>query len=119
MNYKKRTESDTLGSIKIDNKRFIIISKAEPEISGDDKTSLLISLENKVGALAKIIEPLSKNKISMSKIESIPTKKNNWEYMFLIDIEGHMSDIKIHKTLLEIERKSQFFRNLGSYPKSI
>ena len=99
--------------------RFIIISKAEPEISGDDKTSLLISLENKVGALAKIIEPLSKNKISMSKIESIPTKKNNWEYMFLIDIEGHMSDIKIHKTLLEIERKSQFFRNLGSYPKSI
>ncbi len=99
--------------------RFIIISKSKPEISGDDKTSLLISLENKVGALAKIIEPLSKNKISMSKIESIPTKKNNWEYMFLIDIDGHISNSKIHKTLLEIEKKSQFFRNLGSYPKSI
>ena len=72
----------------------------------------MISLENKVGALAKIIEP-SKNKISMSKIESIPTKKNNWEYMFLIDIDGHMSDNKIYKTLLEIERKSQFLETLA------
>ena len=99
--------------------RFIIISKAKTELSGDDKTSLLISLENKTGALSKIIEPLSKNKIGMTKIESIPTKKNNWEYMFLIDIDGHSLNKKINKTLQEIKRKCQFFKNLGSYPKSI
>ena len=119
IHYKIPTVNRNINDSSQNSTRFIIISKAKPEISGDDKTSLLISLENKVGALAKIIQPLSKNKISMSKIESIPTKKNNWEYMFLIDIDGHMSDNKIYKTLLEIKRKSQFFRNLGSYPKSI
>ena len=55
--------------------RFIIISKAEPEISGDDKTSLLISLENKVGALAKIIEPLSKIKLVCLKLSQYQLKK--------------------------------------------
>ena len=99
--------------------RFIVISKTQTDISGDDKTSLLVSLKNKAGSLSKIIDPLSKNRISMSKIESIPTKKNNWEYMFLIDIDGHASNPIISKTLSQIEARSQFFKKLGSYPKSI
>ena len=113
------TINKNINDSSLNSTRFIILSKAKSELSGDDKTSLLITLENKIGALVKIIEPLSRNKISMSKIESIPTKKNNWEYMFLIDIDGHMSNEKINKTLLTIKRKSQFFKNLGSYPKSI
>ena len=67
--------------------RFIVIGDQNIGGSGNDKTSILISIDNKSGALNSLLEPLSKNKISMSKIESIPTKINNWEYMFLLDIE--------------------------------
>ena len=55
----------------------------------------------------------------MTKIESIPTKINNWEYMFFIDIEGHISQPKIKKALDAIKRKCSFYKHLGSYPKSI
>ena len=78
-----------------------------------------ISIDNKSGALNSLLEPLSKNKISMSKIESIPTKINNWEYMFLLDIDGHIDDINISNCLKIIKKKSLFFKLLGSYPKSI
>ena len=99
--------------------RFIIIGKNHIAPSGSDKTSIIISLKNKSGALNSILEPLSKNKISMTKIESIPTKINNWEYMFLMDIDGHIAMPNINKTLSTIKSKSLFYKHLGSYPKSI
>jgi chorismate mutase/prephenate dehydratase len=78
-----------------------------------------MSLENKSGALAKILQALSANKITMTKIESIPTKEKNWEYLFLIDLSGHIDDKKVAKALNKIESSSKFFQLLGSYPKSI
>ena len=99
--------------------RFIVIGNQNIGESGNDKTSILISIDNKSGALNSLLEPLSKNKISMSKIESIPTKINNWEYMFLLDIEGHIDDKLVKESLKEIQKKSIFFKNLGSYPRSI
>ena len=99
--------------------RFIVIGDQNIGGSGNDKTSILISIDNKSGALNSLLEPLSKNKISMSKIESIPTKINNWEYMFLLDIEGHIDDKLVKESLKEIQKKSIFFKNLGSYPRSI
>ena len=99
--------------------RFIVIGDQNISRSGNDKTSILISIDNKSGALNSLLEPLSKNKISMSKIESIPTKINNWEYMFLLDIEGHIDDKPVKNSLKEIQKKSIFFKNLGSYPRSI
>ena len=71
------------------------------------------------GALSKVLEILSVNKISMTKIESIPTKERNWEYLFLIDISGHIHDKKISIALKKIESTSKYFQLLGSYPKSI
>ena len=78
-----------------------------------------MSLENKAGALSKSLEVLAKNKISMTKIESIPTKEENWEYLFLIDISGHISSKKVAESLKQISRKAKYFQLLGSYPKSI
>ena len=104
----------------IDNTtRFIIIGNKPVSFSGKDKTSILITIDNQAGSLSKLLEPLSKSKISMTKIESIPTKINNWEYMFLIDIEGHIDDKKVSSALNLIKKKSVFFKHLGSYPKSI
>ena len=104
----------------IDNTtRFIINSNKSVSSSGKDKTSILITINNKAGSLSKLLEPLSQSGISMTKIESIPTKINNWEYMFLIDIEGHIDNKKVSNALNLIQKKSVFFKHLGSYPKSI
>jgi chorismate mutase/prephenate dehydratase len=104
----------------IDNTtRFIVIGNHNIAASGSDKTSILISIDNKAGSLNELLLPLSKNKISMSKIESIPTRINNWEYMFLLDIDGHVDDKVVGQVLKEIQKKTSFYKNLGSYPKSI
>ena len=99
--------------------RFIVIGNSYVEKSGVDKTSFIMSIHNKAGELSKILEILATNKISMTKIESIPTKQKNWEYLFVIDIMGHISDKKLSLSLKNIEKKSKYFQLLGSYPKSI
>jgi len=99
--------------------RFILIGSENIDMSGKDKTSIIVSADNKSGALYSLLKPLSTNKISMTKIESIPTKRKNWEYMFFLDVDGHIKQPKIKKALNLIKRKSTFFKNLGSYPKSI
>ena len=55
-------------------------------------------------------------KINLTKIESRPSKTKAWKYMFYIDMEGHMKDKKIQKTLEQIEKNCNFFKILGSYP---
>ena len=99
--------------------RFLIIGHSEVSKSKSDKTIFIMSLQNTAGALAKALDILARNKISMNKIESIPTKEKNWEYLFLIDISGHISDKKVYNALTNIESFSRFFQRLGSYPKSI
>jgi chorismate mutase/prephenate dehydratase len=78
-----------------------------------------MTLENKSGSLSKVLQILSENRISMTKIESIPTKEKNWEYLFLIDITGHKYNNKISNALNKIEKISRYYQLLGSYPKSI
>ena len=99
--------------------RFIIVGDRDIDPSGLDKTSILVSVKNKAGALKSLLESLSVNRISMTKIESIPTKINNWEYMFLLDINGHEKDKNVNNALKDIKKKSIFYKNLGSYPKSV
>ena len=99
--------------------RFLIIGNTEVSKSKNDKTTFIMSLQNKAGALARALEVLATSKISMTKIESIPTKEKNWEYLFLIDISGHISDKKVYNALKKIESFSRFFQCLGSYPMSI
>ena len=60
----------------------------------------------------------AKNKVSMTKLESRPSKSGLWEYVFFIDIEGHRDDSKIKLCLMDIEKKSSFMKFLGSYPKN-
>ena len=99
--------------------RFIVIGNTCIDQSNNDKTSFVMSLTNKAGALSKSLEVLARSKISMTKIESIPTKEKNWEYLFLIDISGHVNDKKISNALKKISLNAKYFHLLGSYPKSI
>ncbi len=98
--------------------RFLIIGKEIPKPTGNDKTSFIFSLKNEVGALYNTLEPLYKRGINLTKIESRPSKKGAWDYIFFTDIEGHIEEPKIRESLEELKEKSPYFKILGSYPKA-
>ena len=98
--------------------RFLIIGKEISPPTGNDKTTFVFSLKNQVGALYKTLEPLYKHGINMTKIESRPSKKEAWDYIFFTDIEGHINDKKVKAALDELKESSPFFKILGSYPKA-
>ncbi len=99
--------------------RFIIIGQQEPVSTGQDKTSLLISTGNRAGSLHKILEPFAKYRISMSHIESRPSKQGLWDYVFFIDINGHKDDENIFSALKSLAEDVNLLSVLGSYPKAV
>jgi len=96
--------------------RFFVIGKNEAGKTGQDKTSILFSIKDKVGALHDMLMPFKKYKINLTKIESRPSKKRAWDYYFFLDLEGHRQDLKVQKALSELESKCKFLKILGSYP---
>ena len=117
--YKLKINARNINDSYDNTTRFLIIGNSEIAESKNDKTTFIMSLHNKSGSLSKALQVLSENRISMTKIESIPTKEKNWEYLFLIDISGHKNNKKIANALNQIEKMSRYFQLLGSYPKSI
>lgn len=99
--------------------RFIVIGKNEIPASGNDRTSLIVTTNNKAGALHHLLKPLAQRNIGLSKIESRPSRQGVWEYVFFIDIEGHKDDEVLAEALTEIEHESAMVRILGSYPKAV
>lgn len=99
--------------------RFLIIGRQQTPPSGDDKTSLLVSTANKPGALYQLLEPFARNNISMTRIESRPSRMANWEYVFFIDINGHVQDPVVAQVLAALKAESALFKVLGSYPKAV
>ena len=99
--------------------RFLVIGKKDAQQSGDDKTSLMFSMHNKSGGLHSLLAPLAEHGISMTRIESRPSRRGRWEYVFFVDIEGHRKEPKVAKALQVLEEKSTLFRVLGSYPKAV
>ncbi len=99
--------------------RFIIIGKMHPGRTGKDKTSIIFSVKDEVGALFKILEPFSKTGINLTKIESRPVKKRAWEYLFFLDMEGHIKDEKVKNALDGMRVFCAYFKILGSYPRAL
>lgn len=96
--------------------RFAVIGRRETESSGRDQTSLVLSVQNKAGAVYKMLAPLDKFGVSMTRFESRPAKTGNWEYYFFVDIEGHVKEEKIQHALAELKDQVAYFKVLGSYP---
>ena len=99
--------------------RFMIIGKQQPESTGLDKTSLVLSIGNQSGALHKILEPFSKYDISMTHIESRPSRQGLWDYVFFIDINGHQDDVNVAEALTGLKNNVTLLNILGSYPKAV
>jgi chorismate mutase/prephenate dehydratase len=99
--------------------RFLVIGNESVNPSGQDKTSLLLSSHNRAGSLQRLLAPLAENGISMSRIESRPSRTGLWEYIFFVDIEGHVNDEIIQKALTVIEEEAALFKVLGAYPRAV
>lgn len=96
--------------------RFLVLSQKPPERTGKDKTSLMLSVKDKVGALYDLLRPFASHGISMTKIESRPSRRKAWEYIFFVDVEGHIEEERVHRAVEEIKGRCLFMKILGSYP---
>lgn len=96
--------------------RFFVICRDDVCPTGHDKTSIVFSIKDKVGALHDMLQPFYKNHINLTKIESRPSKKKAWDYYFFVDFEGHREDANVKKALTRLEDMCKYLKTLGSYP---
>jgi len=96
--------------------RFLVLCKHASDPTGKDKTSIMLSIKDKAGALYDLLRPFASNGINMTKIESRPSRRKAWEYIFFVDVEGHINDDRIRRTVDEIKSRCLFLKILGSYP---
>jgi chorismate mutase/prephenate dehydratase len=96
--------------------RFLVLGRQCSPPTGDDRTSLMVSVADKAGALHESIAAFRRYKINMTKIESRPSKRKAWEYFFFIDCAGHAQDKKVAKAIQVLGEHCNFVKILGSYP---
>jgi chorismate mutase/prephenate dehydratase len=98
--------------------RFLVLGRQCSPPTGHDRTSIMISIFDKVGALHNAIAAFRRSRINMTKIESRPSKRKAWEYFFFIDCDGHMQDRKVENALRHLGEHCNFVKVLGSYPNT-
>ncbi|NND45174.1 MAG: prephenate dehydratase [Xanthomonadales bacterium] len=99
--------------------RFLVIGRHLFKASGDDKTTLLLAGNEGPGLLHALLEPLAQHKVNMTRIESRPAQTANWEYVFFVDVEGHVDDEPLSRALKALAAVSDQTRVLGSYPRAV
>jgi chorismate mutase/prephenate dehydratase len=98
--------------------RFFVLGRQCPAPTRRDRTSMMVSIAHKVGALHKALAIFSKHKLNMTRIESRPNKRKAWEYFFFVDCDGHYEDKQVAKALGELQKVCNFVKVLGSYPNA-
>ena len=101
--------------------RFLVVGKRSFGPSGKDRTTLLLSTGHTEapGALHRLLEPLARNRVSLTRIESRPSQRRKWDYVFFIDLEGHAEDPPVARALARLKDRASLFRVLGSYPRAV
>ena len=103
-----------------DNKtRFLVLGKQDVGASGQDKSSILVSVLNEPGALYRILEPFHRHNVSLTRIETRPSRTSDWSYVFFIDFDGHQQEPTIRKLLDDVGGESRQVKLLGSYPRAV
>ncbi len=99
--------------------RFLIIGREEVPPSGRDKTSIIVSSRNKPGALYALLDPFRRGGVSLTRIDTRPSRTEKWAYVFVIEFEGHLQDDNIAGIINELEEQSILIKPLGSYPRAV
>jgi len=98
--------------------RFLVFSSEKPLPTGDDKTSIVLTIKDRVGALYDILKPFGESGVNLTQIESRPSRKKAWDYLFFIDLEGHRDDPHVRGTLKKAKEHCFEMKILGSYPRA-
>ena len=96
--------------------RFLVLGRSCGSSTDHDRTSLMFTVNDKVGALHDALQPFRTHRLNMTKIESRPSKRKAWEYIFFVDVDGHSDDPKLAKAIRKLSEKCSFVKILGSYP---
>ena len=99
--------------------RFLVVGRNEVPPSGADKTSIIVSSRNKPGALFALLDPFRRNGVSLTRIDTRPSRTEKWAYVFFIEFEGHLQDVNIADIVRELEEQSILMKPLGSYPRAV
>ena len=101
--------------------RFLVLGRKLLAPSGEDRSTLLVSVghTDAPGALYRLLEPLARHRVSMTRIESRPSHRRKWDYVFFIDIDGHAEEPHVARALASLKRRASLFRLLGSYPRAV
>jgi chorismate mutase/prephenate dehydratase len=96
--------------------RFVVVGRQAAGRTGRDKTSILFAIRDEVGTLYRILEPVANARLNLTRIESRPTRRRPWEYVFFVDFEGHRDDPVTQGVLAAVRERCLFVKVLGSYP---
>lgn len=99
--------------------RFLIVGTDEVPASGEDKTSILVSMRNRPGALHELLEPFQRYAVDLTRLETRPSPSETWAYVFYIDFRGHREDTVVRTVLGEVESRCAEMKHLGSYPMGV
>jgi chorismate mutase/prephenate dehydratase len=98
--------------------RFLVLGRQCSPPTKQDRTSVMFSIMDRVGALHRALAPFRKFRINMTKIESRPSKRKAWEYFFFVDCDGHLLDPKVAKAIQLLSEHCSYVKVLGSYPNA-
>jgi chorismate mutase/prephenate dehydratase len=96
--------------------RFLALGHTAPRPTGHDKTSLILAVPNRAGAVYEMLAPFAANRVSMTRFESRPTRTGQWEYYFYVDVLGHAQEPHVARAFEALRARTAFFKVLGSYP---
>jgi chorismate mutase/prephenate dehydratase len=115
--YNLKALAQAIEDSEINITRFLIIGKTQPPPTGKDKTSIMFSVTDRVGALHDMLVPFKNNNINLTKIESRPSRKRAWEYYFFVDAQGHIQNPRLKKAIAILKKRCTYLKILGSYPQ--
>lgn len=98
--------------------RFLVLGRKGPPPTGRDRTSVMFSIADRVGALHTALAPFRRARLNMTKIESRPSKRKAWEYFFFVDIDGHVAERKVGRAIERLHDHCNFVKVLGSFPNA-
>lgn len=116
--YKLKPIAKRIEDMQDNYTRFLVIGRTTAEKTGNDKTSIMVSIKDKVGALFALLYPFEKRGLNLTNIESRPSRKKAWDYYFFIDFLGHVDDPQAQNAIKDIEKSALTVKVLGSYPRS-
>lgn len=113
-----RVAAEGVQGARADATRFWVLGKRPLPPSGRDRTSIAVSVKDGPGVLLRLLEPLARRGINLTRIESRPSRRRSWEYVFFLDLEGHEADEPVAAALAEVGQAAAGVKLLGSYPRA-